>query len=83
LSWEQGLKTFLYYQIDVFFSIKIIFIKSSNLIIAIFVKADWSVCSGNWNWISSGDPAEALNPTIAFCPINHGKSMDPTGAYIR
>lgn len=46
-------------------------------------KADWSVCSGNWNWISSGDPEEVLNPTDTFCPVKYGKKVDPKGVYIK
>jgi cryptochrome len=47
------------------------------------IDADWSVCSGNWNWISCGDPEEVLNPTITFCPVKYGQKIDPTGEYIR
>ena len=46
-------------------------------------KADWSVCSGNWNWISCGDPEEVLNEDITFCPVKYGKKIDPNGEYIK
>lgn len=47
------------------------------------IDADWSVCSGNWNWISTGDPEEVLNSSISFCPVKYGKKIDPQGNFIR
>ena len=63
--------------------IKIDFLRNRFIENLINKKADWSVCAGNWNWIASGDPIEVLNSSINFCPISHGKKVDPDGKYIR
>jgi deoxyribodipyrimidine photolyase len=48
------------------------------------IKADWSVCAGNWNWISTGNPEKLLdNNNSTFCPVKYGKKIDPQGLYIK
>jgi len=50
---------------------------------SIFLKADWSVCAGNWSWISSGSPDDALYDMFTFCPVQQGIMIDPDGEYTK
>jgi cryptochrome len=47
------------------------------------IKADWSVCAGNWNWISCGNPEKLLEKNNEYCPVKYGKKIDPSGTYIK
>ncbi|XP_070532664.1 cryptochrome-1-like [Ptychodera flava] len=47
------------------------------------LDADWSICAGNWMWISSSAFERALQCPKCFCPVRYGRRMDPSGAYIR
>lgn len=47
------------------------------------IDADRSICAGNWNYISSGDPEALVDPANNFCPIKNGKKIDPEGIYVR
>ena len=48
-----------------------------------YLKADWAICAGNWNYIATGDPEALLNEANLFCPVKNGKKIDPEGVYIR
>ncbi|KAL4233889.1 hypothetical protein ACF0H5_008562 [Mactra antiquata] len=47
------------------------------------IDADWSVCAGNWMWMSSSAFEKVLNCPKCFCPVRYGKKLDPNGDYIR
>ena len=47
------------------------------------LDADWSVCAGNWMWMSSSAFEKVLQCPKCFCPVRYGRKMDPEGAYIR
>ncbi|GAB1599142.1 cryptochrome-1-like [Argonauta hians] len=61
VSWEEGLKIFLKYQLD----------------------ADWSVCAGNWMWVSSSAFEKALQCPTCYSPIMYGMRMDKNGDFVR
>nr|CAD7443749.1 unnamed protein product [Timema bartmani] len=61
ISWEEGLKHFLYYLLD----------------------ADWSVCAGNWMWVSSSAFEQLLDCSHCVCPVSYGRRLDPDGEYVR
>nr|CAD7411492.1 unnamed protein product [Timema poppensis] len=61
ISWEEGLKHFLYYLLD----------------------ADWSVCAGNWMWVSSSAFERLLDCSHCVCPVSYGRRLDPDGEYVR
>lgn len=47
------------------------------------IDADWSVCAGNWMWVSSSAFERQLDCSTCICPVNYGKRIEPTGDYIR
>ncbi|KAJ8315277.1 hypothetical protein KUTeg_007427 [Tegillarca granosa] len=47
------------------------------------LDADWSVCAGNWMWVSSSAFEKVLQCPRCFCPVRYGKRMDPSGEYVR
>ncbi|KAK6187828.1 hypothetical protein SNE40_005766 [Patella caerulea] len=47
------------------------------------IDADWSVCAGNWMWVSSSAFEKMLQCPKCFSPGMYGRRMDPTGEYIR
>ncbi|XP_041452601.1 cryptochrome-1-like [Lytechinus variegatus] len=47
------------------------------------LDADWSICAGNWMWISSSAFEKFLQCPNCFCPVRYGRRMDPTGEYVR
>ncbi|WAR09022.1 CRY1-like protein [Mya arenaria] len=47
------------------------------------LDADWSVCAGNWMWMSSSAFEKILQCPKCFCPVRYGRKMDPDGVYIR
>jgi len=47
------------------------------------LDADWSVCAGNWMWISSSAFEEVLNCSTCIDPGTFGRRADPWGDYIR
>jgi cryptochrome len=57
--------------------------RGSKTFLHYLVDADWSVCAGNWNWISCGDPEDLLNAERTFCPVNYAKRCDPKGDFVR
>ncbi|KAH8280088.1 hypothetical protein KR018_007531 [Drosophila ironensis] len=47
------------------------------------LDADWSVCAGNWMWVSSSAFERLLDSSLVTCPVALAKRLDPDGAYIR
>nr|AWY10935.1 photoreceptive cryptochrome [Hermissenda crassicornis] len=47
------------------------------------LDADWSVCAGNWMWVSSSAFEKVLQCSRCICPVRYGRRMDPNGDYIR
>lgn len=47
------------------------------------LDADWSVCAGNWMWVSSSAFEQLLDSSRCTCPIALGKRLDPDGEYIK
>ncbi|PVD30350.1 hypothetical protein C0Q70_09614 [Pomacea canaliculata] len=47
------------------------------------VDADWSVCAGNWMWVSSSAFEKVLQCPKCICPVRYGRRMDPKGDYVR
>ncbi len=47
------------------------------------LDGDWSVCAGNWMWVSSSAFENCLQCPNCFSPVMYGMRMDPTGEFIR
>lgn len=47
------------------------------------LDADWSVCAGNWMWVSSSAFEQLLDCSQCICPINFGRRLDSSGEYIK
>lgn len=47
------------------------------------IDADWSVCAGNWMWISSSAFDTVLQSDYCISPVFYGRWLEPTGEYIR
>ncbi|KAL8561485.1 hypothetical protein ACOMHN_011167 [Nucella lapillus] len=47
------------------------------------VDADWSVCAGNWMWVSSSAFEKVMQCPRCMCPVRYGRRMDPKGEYVR
>ena len=47
------------------------------------LDADWSVCAGNWMWVSSSAFEDCLSCPQCFSPVMYGMRMDPSGEYVR
>lgn len=47
------------------------------------LDADWSVCAGNWLWVSSSAFEQLLDCSSCVCPVNYGRRLDPWGEYIK
>lgn len=47
------------------------------------LDADWSVCAGNWMWVSSSAFEKLLDSSMVTCPVAFGKRLDPDGEYIK
>lgn len=47
------------------------------------LDADWSVCAGNWMWVSSSAFEQVLDCSECICPSAFGRRVDPQGEYIR
>ncbi|XP_049951179.1 cryptochrome-1 [Schistocerca serialis cubense] len=47
------------------------------------LDADWSVCAGNWMWVSSSAFEQLLDCSHCVCPVNYGRRLDPWGEYIK
>lgn len=47
------------------------------------LDADWSVCAGNWMWVSSSAFEALLDSSDCACPVRLGQRLDPSGEYVR
>lgn len=47
------------------------------------LDADWSVCAGNWMWVSSSAFEQLLDCSQCVCPVNYGRRLDPWGEYVK
>ncbi|XP_058822290.1 cryptochrome-1 [Topomyia yanbarensis] len=47
------------------------------------LDADWSVCSGNWMWVSSSAFEKMLDSSSCTSPIVLARRLDPKGDYVR
>uniref|UniRef100_T1PEJ3 Cryptochrome-1 n=1 Tax=Musca domestica TaxID=7370 RepID=T1PEJ3_MUSDO len=47
------------------------------------LDADWSVCAGNWMWVSSSAFERLLDSSLVTCPVALAKRLDPLGTYIK
>lgn len=47
------------------------------------LDADWSVCAGNWMWVSSSAFEALLDSSECACPVRLGQRLDPEGEYVR
>lgn len=47
------------------------------------LDADWSICAGNWMWVSSSAFEKLLDSSLVNCPVSFGKRLDPNGEYIK
>uniref|UniRef100_UPI00220F120B Light receptive cryptochrome n=1 Tax=Platynereis dumerilii TaxID=6359 RepID=UPI00220F120B len=47
------------------------------------LDGDWSVCAGNWMWVSSSAFENCLQCPQCFSPVLYGMRMDPTGEFTR
>ncbi|XP_026324719.1 cryptochrome-1 [Hyposmocoma kahamanoa] len=47
------------------------------------LDADWSVCAGNWMWVSSSAFEALLDSGACACPVRLGRRLDPSGEYVR
>ena len=47
------------------------------------LDADWSVCAGNWMWVSSSAFEKLLDTSACACPMALARKMDPNGEYIQ
>ncbi|XP_035782382.1 cryptochrome-1 [Anopheles albimanus] len=47
------------------------------------LDADWSVCAGNWMWVSSSAFERLLDSSKCTCPIALAYRLDPTGDYVK
>lgn len=46
------------------------------------LDADWSVCAGNWMWISSSAFEKLLDTSKCTCPVALARRLDAHGEYI-
>eukprot|EP00092_Neocalanus_flemingeri_P026117 GFUD01028305.1.p1 GENE.GFUD01028305.1~~GFUD01028305.1.p1 ORF type:complete len:538 (+),score=140.55 GFUD01028305.1:90-1703(+) len=54
-----------------------------NMFLKYLIDADWSVCAGNWMWVSSSAFEKSLNASVSLDPGVYGSHVDPEGEYIR
>ena len=54
-----------------------------QLFLNYLIDADWSVCAGNWMWVSSSAFEKSLNLSLSLDPSVYGRRVDPHGDYIR
>ncbi|KAG8231453.1 Cryptochrome 1 [Ladona fulva] len=47
------------------------------------IDADWSVCAGNWMWVSSSAFEKLLDCSQCVSPVSYGRRLDPCGIYIK
>ncbi|CAH1645315.1 unnamed protein product [Spodoptera littoralis] len=54
-----------------------------NHFLKYLLDADWSVCAGNWMWVSSSAFEALLDSGECACPVRLGQRLDPSGEYVR
>lgn len=47
------------------------------------LDADWSVCAGNWMWVSSSAFEQLLDCSYCMSPVKYGQRLDPWGEYVK
>uniref|UniRef100_A0A0A9W7T6 Cryptochrome-1 n=1 Tax=Lygus hesperus TaxID=30085 RepID=A0A0A9W7T6_LYGHE len=47
------------------------------------LDADWSVCAGNWMYVSSSAFEQLFDCTFCICPVSFGRRFDPYGEYVK
>ncbi|GAB0091616.1 Cryptochrome-1 [Sergentomyia squamirostris] len=47
------------------------------------LDADWSVCAGNWMWVSSSAFEKLLDTSKSCCPVGMAHRLDPHGEYVK
>ncbi|CAL8074616.1 unnamed protein product [Orchesella dallaii] len=47
------------------------------------LDADWSVCAGNWLWVSSSAFENVLDCTLCICPTRYAQRLDPEATFIK
>lgn len=47
------------------------------------IDADWSVCAGNWMWVSSSAFEQLLDCSYCMSPVKCGQRLDPWGEYVK
>ncbi|CAH1799144.1 unnamed protein product [Owenia fusiformis] len=47
------------------------------------LDADWSVCAGNWMWVSSSAFEKVLQCPSCLDPVKYGMRMDSKGEFVR
>jgi cryptochrome len=47
------------------------------------IDADWSICSGNWMWVSSSAFEKSLNSSFCLDPAVYGWRLDPHGTFAK
>ncbi|XP_074599491.1 circadian regulator cryptochrome [Brevipalpus obovatus] len=57
--------------------------KGLTMFLRYLLDADWSVCAGNWMWISSSAFDNILQSNLCISPVMYGRWLEPTGNYIR
>ncbi|KAL0841551.1 hypothetical protein ABMA28_015216 [Loxostege sticticalis] len=54
-----------------------------NHFLKYLLDADWSVCAGNWMWVSSSAFEALLDSGACADPVRLGQRLDPSGEYVR
>ncbi|CAB0002124.1 unnamed protein product [Nesidiocoris tenuis] len=54
-----------------------------NHFLKYLLDADWSVCAGNWMYVSSSAFEQLLDCSYCICPVNFGRRLDPYGEYVK
>lgn len=57
--------------------------KGLKMFLRYLLDADWSVCAGNWMWISSSAFDNILQSNLCISPVMYGRWLEPSGNYIR
>lgn len=47
------------------------------------LDADWSVCAGNWMWVSSSAFEKLLDSSSCTSPVALARRLDPKGEYVK
>lgn len=54
-----------------------------ELFLNYLIDGDWSVCAGNWMWVSSSAFEKSLNYSFSLDPTVYGRRVDPHGIFIK